>query len=406
MPIRTHVVALAAGLAAAALAPNAGLAQSFPTERVSLDGFDVDGDNGLRDSYVRGVGAPCIEREPNDRFIDRTWFNLDAEPCSTISGKLEERTRPTPNPDTYLIAFDKNDHVIAFDDNSSELGDGKASALWLEPVDHGDGSRSVRVAVTGRPDGVDGQPDGLFFNSPHNQRGGFRLFVTYEDADGNPVLGDREEPVVDTAGGPGDADSSRVFVTGAELFRFNFFPPESAAVAHVQIDNTVGEVPVCEDVDFLALSGLPALCDVAVTVLGCINDDHFPERVRLGWFDKTGDLIADEASAFPPQPLTLSALADANGRVNIALTGFTDTDFDGLRDIVFRETGPDAPGGEPGHGACCCYSILIEVVEHEPGGPAELPDEFLMRNGDLNTDGVVNIADLAVLLGSWGAALP
>jgi len=365
-----------------------------------------DDDNGVRDSYVRWVGDPCVEREPNDRFIDRTWFNLDAKPCSSISGKLEERTRETPNPDTYLLAFDKQDNVIAQDDNSSELGDGKASALWIEPVDHGDGSRSVRVAVTGRPDGVDGRPNGLLFNSPHGQLGGFRVFVSYVDEDGAPVLDECEDPVVDTAGGPGDVNGARMFLTGAELFRFNFFPPEGAAMAHVQIDNTVGEIPTCNDVDFMTFSGLPALCDVAITVVGCINYENRPEPVRLGWFDKDGDLLTDVASVFPPQPLTLSAVADVNGRVNIAVTGFFDDNFDGTRDFSLSRNVEQAFGEDPGHGACCCYTIIYDVIGHEPETPSEPGDELLMRNGDLNTDGVVNIADLSVLLSSWGATFP
>ncbi len=362
-----------------------------------------DDDNGLRDSYVRWIGDPCIEREPNDRFIDRTWINLDANDCPAISGKLEERRFPGQQPDTYLFAFDKDDNIIGEDNDSSTLGNGKASALWLDVVEHGDGTGSVRLAVTGRPDGVDGIPNGLFFNAEHGQLGAFDLTVSYFDEDGVPVLDECEEVIVDR--GAGSDDGFLEFFTGAELFRLNFIAPEGAATAHVEIDNTVGTIPNCNDVDHFTFAGLPPACDVAVTVLSCINDEGDPEAVRLGWFDKTGELITAQ-----PSPgnglLTLSTIADANGRVNVAITGFSDTDFDGVRDVFPpRNIDPDDLEAD-GHGACCCYALLVEPIGHVIEEPEGMTPEDLMRQGDLNVDGGVDVIDLAIMLNSWGVVVP
>jgi hypothetical protein len=364
-----------------------------------------DDDNGLRDAYLRWIGDPCIEREPNDRFIDRTWINLDENDCGAISGKLEMRELPGTEPDTFLVAYDKQGNVIASDDNSSTLGNGKASALWLEPVDHGDGSRSIRLGVTGRPDGVDGRPDGFFFNSPHGQLGGFRVEVRYVDGSGLPVLDDCEEPIVDAAG----AGTNRPlrFVTGAELFRLNFFPPEGAAMAHVEIDNTVGREEIASDVDHFAFAGLPPLCDVAVTVLGCLGEDGRPDGVRLGWFNKQGELVDSLGSGAPGSPLTFTALTDANGRVNIAITGLGDTDFDGLFDLFPpRNVGTPPFDGPTGHGAACCYALLVEHFEHGFPAPAAAEPEDQLQQGDLNLDGGVDIVDLSILINNWGWTAP
>jgi len=376
----------------------------------SVDGaLAPDDDNGLRDSYLRWIGDPCIEREPNDRFIDRTWINLDNNDCPAISGKLDERRVPGPQPDTYLVAYDKQDNIIAADDNSSTLGNGKASALWLMPVDHGDGSRSVRLGVTGRPDGVDGRPNGLFFNAEHGQIGGFRLEVRYTDAEGLPVLDECEEVVVQTA----DADGSGApleFVTGAEMFRLNFFPPPAAVMAHIEIDNTVGTIGICNDVDFFTFAGLPPACDVAVTMIGCLGENGEPHPVRLGWFDKNAAVVGTAQSNAQAGPLTLSAISDANGRVNIAITGLPDTDFDGEGDGVDPRS-IDTPGfdGPFGHGVCCCYTLLIEPFDHLPEDEcvdiAE-DDMAMLLHGDLNRDGGVDVLDLSMLLGAWGAVFP
>jgi Tol biopolymer transport system component len=367
-----------------------------------------DDSNGLRDAYLRWIGDPCLEREPNDRFIDRTWINLDNNDCPSISGKLETRPFEGPEPDTFLFAFDKQDNVIATDDNSSSLGNGKASALWLEPVlDPDDGTTTIRLAVTGRPDGLDNRPNGLFFNAPHGQIGAFSLTVRYVDEDGLPVLDECEEVIIDGASSDA-AGRPLAFVTGAELFRLNFFPPPGAAMAHVEIDNTVGRVDQANDVDHFAFAGLPALCDVAITVLGCINDQGRPEPVRLGWFTKEGELVETVIpGSAEAGPLTLRGITDANGRINIAITGLQDEDFDGLFDDIFARNIQN-PGydGPVGHGAACCYSLLVEPFENGfPKTPAMTPEEQLAQ-GDLNLDGGVDIVDLSILLNSWGWRLP
>jgi len=364
-----------------------------------------DDENAVQDDYLRWIGDPCIEREPNDRFIDRTWINLDKNDCPAISGKLMQRQVLGLAPDTYLLAFDKQDNVIAQDDNSSSMGDGKASALWLEPVDHGenDDTRSIRLAVTGRPDAVDGTSNGLLFNSPHAQRGAFSLTVTYFDAEGLPVLDECEEIVTDTA--TSDANGAPLaFVTGAEMFRLNYIVPDEAATAHVEIDNQLETIDICNDVDYYTLAGLPPACDVAVTLLGCLDETGEPCQTRLAWFDKNANLVETVAASSTPAPLTLSAISDANGLVTFAVTGALDTDFDGEADLLPpRNVGTPDFNGPFGHGCCCCYSILVETIKHDPD--PECPENEMMeqlRHGDTNLDGGVDVLDLSTMLGNWG----
>lgn len=354
-------------------------------------------------AYANGI--PGYEHETNDVFEDAQVVDLAVAPY--LNGKLMRRAYFGARPDTYLGAVNKTEAVIARDDNSSDLGNGKASALFgLVPIPDGDGGApTIRLWVTGRPDGLDSDFNGLFFNGPHQQFGEFTLHVEYfGDPVGVPPRSEIE-PI-------GSETVVAEFVTGAESFRFNFFPPEGTLFVDARIDNSTGTQPVADDVDHYSLTGLDPLCDYAITVIGGVTeDDCRPSDTVLGWFNKNGELIATDANSGPaPSYPQLTALTDSNGRLRIAVTGRGDFDFNGLVDAFEDGRNIDAPIPLPPlvHGVVGCYTIIAERVEHEVSPePGEIEyNRTLLERGDLNQDGGVDVVDLARLLNNFGWTAP
>jgi len=338
----------------------------------------------------------------NDGFDDREPVTVADPGCAYISGKLQENSDPGRAPDTYLFLFDKDDNVLCEDDDSSALGNGKASACYgVAPVDNGDGTASVRLGVTGRPDGVDDAFDGLFFNAPHGQLGEARVRVTYRDDLGNQIDTD-----VYTCG----------FTTGAEAFRVNYTAPQGTASVDVEIDNTTESFPLCDDVDFYQLEGLDPGCDYAVTVVGGAHQLGGRPCAILGWFDKNGALLSVasdptiDRNGEGGQGAQLSLISDANGRVRLAVSGVGDADFDGLvlPDRPARDVGTPGREPSPAHGCCACYTLKIERNTHpEQGTPeCEDPQASQMALGDINLDNGIDILDLAIILNHWGWTAP
>jgi hypothetical protein len=120
----------------------------------------------------------------------------------------------------------------------------------------------------------------------------------------------------------------------------------------------------------------------------------------------------DEDSGPTPFYPQLSVLSDASGAVRIAVSGRGDLNFNGLAD--FREDDHErdieTPVPEPSfvHGIVGCYTLHLELLEHEPsGGPAMSPEDRLaLEAGDLNLDGGVDVVDLARLLNNFGWTMP
>ena len=110
----------------------------------------------------------------------------EARALRDAAGKLEKREAPNCEPDTYLFLWDKDDNIVAQDNDSSSLGNGKASAVYgAVPIANGDSpGGTVRIGLTGRPDGIDGHFNGLFFNAAHQQIGEATVYVTYYDGMG------------------------------------------------------------------------------------------------------------------------------------------------------------------------------------------------------------------------------
>ena len=276
--------------------------------------------------------------DANDSFDDREIIGVEDYQCFYLSGKLQDNEFPGRFPDTYLFMYDKDDNVVCEDDNSSTKGNGKASACFsVAPIPNGDDENAtIRLGVTGRPDGVDNMFNGLFFNAPHEQLGEAEVCVTYFDEGGAEI----------------DSDIYlATFQTGAEAFRINYVVPEGTATVDVEIDNTTETFPVCNDVDYYQLENLELASDYVVTVIGGVQEDCTPNCAILGWYNKQGELVLPVAGLPTPrgeegnfgQGAQLSVISDANGRVRFAVSGYGDEDFNGLLDAEEEAEEDDSP---------------------------------------------------------------
>ncbi len=350
--------------------------------------------------YERAGDNPERSDNYNDTFAAREFHTMSDFNCFYLSGKLHENEDQGRYPDTYLFMFDKFDNVVCQDDNSSSKGNGKASACFgVAPIPNGDDANAtVRLGITGRPDGVDNMFNGLFFNAPHEQLGEAEVCVTYYGAGGAVI----------------DSDIYLcTFVTGAEAFRVNYVVPAGTASVDVEIDNTTETFPICNDVDYYELDGLEEACDYAITVIGGMDQNCEPNCAVLGWFDKNGNLVDPSANngGWDDTPgAQISVISDANGRIRFAVSGYGDRDFDGWLLSEGENAEPPRNVGTPGydpppvHGCCTCYTLKVEWNKHVDVEPCEIDGPVMLQlsNGDLNLDGGVDVIDLAIMLNSWG----
>jgi len=360
-------------------------------------------------------GKVKFEVEANNTFDSATWIMVET-PDTHVTGKLEKTYVPDCEPDTYMLLFDKENGIVNRDDNSSPLGNGWASGIEEIDdsnglIDNSDGTRSLRIGLTGRADGLDGVFNGLFQNDPHHQKGEFTLIVTWMDEDEMPCPSPMLLP-----DGKGEIANPQVYVDrfeiGAEAFYLNYVVPVDAVSASIAVDNTTGVLRTCRDVDYLRLDNLVPLCDYCFTQIGGIDCECRPTDTLVGWFDKLGHLIQlsydwDNDTGYSELCFT----ADSHGVAILAVTGEGDEDFDGMhdggpRDIIYCDE------REWGHGVCGCWTFAIRTIaphgEGSPMGPDDgLPSEaelllMAMDRGDINQDGTTDTADLGILLGNFG----
>jgi len=366
--------------------------------------------------------------EPNDHCdpnnLEESCNRFDFLECGPyIDGKLEKRYVVACEPDTFMVLFDKLNNIVNQDDNGSNKGNGWASGLFGVDdangiINNGDGTRGVRIGITGRPDGLDGVFNGLFQNGPHAQLGKFTLCVTFLDDNGEPLV----DPLLPQGGGisPNPVTYTDEFVTGAEAFHINYTLPQGTASVDIAIDNSIVCEEVREDVDFFCIENLVPLCDYCVTQIGGLDCECKPTATAIGWFDKSCELI-DKAQGNLPIPgyTELCIVADVNGRAIIAVSGADDCDFNGVHDAHESETFDRAPiecdFQDWGHGVAGCYTLKIQVIgDHGNSGPSDDEGETgnsaaienAMLHGDLNMDGKTDTADLGILIGNFGWTSP
>ncbi len=375
----------------------------------------------------------CDDYEPNDdcdlpQEICVTSDDPEVEPCGPyLSGMLEERVTPGCQPDTFLVLFNKQNQIINMNNNGSNVGNSKGSGLYdittANGLSEGNGDdRWLRIGVTGYPDGLVQPFNGYPQNGPHGQLGEFQMTVTFydgageiispaivQDANGNDVIIDN--PYVYT----------NEFVTGAEAFRVNFQAPRAmqgggvTASASIEIDNTTGLDPLCNDVDFFKYTGLVPFTDYCITAVGGLSKDCTPIDLQLGWFDKSCFLLLIDCDSGPNGVAELCVVADTNGEVIIGVTGKGDDDFDGyLTPPMAAPADGRAVDGCPDpsthHGVCGCYTLCImtfdphtgELVDRSPNDVLHEQITDSMHHGDMNMDGKTDTADLGMLMGRFG----
>ncbi len=393
---------------------DADIGQDFLVDITLTDTFG----RSVRDTVEIVVTVVCAEVEDNNTPEMANIIDAD---CVYISGKLQKNPVVVCEPDTFLTLFDKNNNVINRDDNGSSVGNGWASGLTdlgirnngaPSPIGDGgdglinnnDGSYSLRMGITGRPDGLDGVFNGLFLNAAHGQLGAFRVTVTFKNINGNVIV-----PIGFPSSAPleNPVTYEGEFVTGAEAFYINYTAPLGTAMVDIEIDNQVENDFVCNDIDFFTIRGLIPLCDYCITQVGGIDCECRPTDLNLGWFDKLGNLIDKDDNSGPVEGYAeLCIVADANGHATIGVTGTGDDNFDGLAD-AWEDASARAPVecNEPphGHGVCGCYTLCIMVTgPHGGTSQAATLDSTIAEDrmrGDLNGDGTIDSADLAQLLG-------
>jgi len=384
----------------------------------------VETNNGLYD-----IGITVSRAIPSSAVLFEDLADCQAEvnalcpPAQTLFpddgtcfiGTLVKRDFPDCEPDTFLVLFDKELNIIAQDDNGSTKGNGWASGLpFIQDgtgfIDDGDGTWSLRIGVTGRPDGLDGDFNGLFQNAGHQQFGEFTITVSFFDGGSGVLLG--SETYTDR------------FNTGAEAFYINYDVPDHNGHASITIDNTTGAIAALPDQDVFHLEGLIPFCDYFITQIGGLNNDCRPTDTVMVWVDKNCGVIwaSNEYSAATGFE-ELNIIADYKGRANFAIAGedqrgrLLSTGLDMTPpEIMARAAGecilPD-PNIDEG-----CYTLCFRLAPPHPSatGPMESGDvaatadtlEGEIRNamsrGDLNMDGRTDTADLGLLLGNFGWA--
>jgi len=392
-----------------------------------------------------------------------------------INGKLEKREIYGLQPDTWLCVFDKFGETIASDDNGSSYGNSKASGMFIGDgdndgvsdilTDNGDGTYSLRLAVTGFPDGFDGNCDGFFMNAPHGQLGEFCVTIEYfsdigkfitdgetttsqsflrADSDGVVAEGTTGKPVL-----IGTDTYKDEFVTGAEAFRLNFTTPR-ALLVRISIDNTCGREARYFDVDYMCFTGLEPLKPYCITQIGGLDYDCNPTDTVLCWIDKNCDVVFSDNSSGPAFGYSrLCVIADVNGNICISVSGSGDDNCDGLvrkgpvptaadakfdydGDLlvglddncpyVFNPDQKDSDGDGVGdycdnnnpdhlndgyiyvpHGIHGTYTLELtrDFTPNSFPGDCNVNVEMAGK-GDVNLDGIVDASDLTRLLSNWG----
>ncbi|MEX2306048.1 MAG: hypothetical protein WD738_00550 [Pirellulales bacterium] len=279
---------------------------------------------------------PIFATEPNETFAATTVLS---------PGVLSVADQLGHFPDTVLGIRDLFGNVYHVDDDSSHLGDGRASGVCIEcdgnvvPTNEG----SIDFSISGYDD--------FDFVGSHSQSGYYKVFVNVYDF---------FDELVD------EFSEVRLLQPGV-VHDFSYSDFEwIEGYYEVYIDNTVGL-----DVDFFTFTGLsPGAAFTAQT----LDPDEIDIDTYLGWFDENGVLLdADDDSGGGPSGWLslLEGTVPANGMLTLAVTGFGDDNFAG------------------DHGEFGTYELQLDL-------DAGLP-------GDFNGDNSVNAADYVTWRNSGGS---
>jgi hypothetical protein len=231
-----------------------------------------------------------------------------------------------------LGARDVSGVIGRVDDDSSPLGDGRASGLTGVSVN----SETLQFSVSGFGDSVE---DGEF-SGGHFEQGEYEVFVHVFDSMGAEISM--------------FSQLSQLSAGLVEDFEFSN-PAWMGGSYNVYIDNTVGS----SDVDFYTFAGLTPNASFEVRMF-----DEFESGIAtyLGWFDDEGELIATDADSGDNGLSFIMGTVPSSGSLTFAVTGIGDDSFAGDHSW---------PGA---------YTLVLEATD-------------ATMQGDLNQDNYVDAAD-------------
>jgi hypothetical protein len=277
--------------------------------------------------------SPATAAEPNEDFESATVLSAGV---LLVSDELVQA------PDTFLGIRNFLGAIVAFDDDGSSEGNGKASGL--KGISTQDGS--IQFAVTGW-----GDDD---FSGNHSEAGEYEVFVQTYDSFGDAANLYRQVATLQ----PGAVDDYSLFDDEAFLGTYDVF-----------IDN-LGDFNVYADIDYFTFTGLtPGATFTAKT----LDPDSVGLDTLLGWYSDDGFFIGSDDDGGGDGLSLLSGTIPANGRVTLAVTG----------------TGDDAFVGD--HIVRGAYDLKLTI-----GGGVDYAADF-------NNDGKVNGLDLAAWKTAFGA---
>ncbi len=406
------------------------------------------------------------ELEDNDRFerrqvIDATSLSSDGfeSSCFFVTGKLQKDCVFDCEPKCGLIAYAKP--VQCFDESGDPVFGQFAEPIVAKstsgnltdvPINE-DGT--IRLGVGATTDVADMTLNGLASNGLHEQGGEVLVKVFLNEGTTRGIGPDFEYlfRFADLANG---SNAGRV--------AFKVPPGSSATTFDVLCCEDVGRVEVCWDTDYYEIDlGLEEAGEAwCISTIGGLTEECTKTEIQLGEFNKNG-LLLNLSDQLPFGEIC--TLADDQGVLRFAVSGPEDKDFDGIDDdeeslkqdiqnalfFLFDEDGePGGPGflaefvggastkdgsenevvrlsreifdflandegldvgcGSPfeallAHGTCGGYTIKIRKGEHvdsdpDPGNDGE--ERSMAERADLNGDGWVDSADLAMMLSNWG----
>ena len=299
----------------------------------------------MRKRYIAAIivtlaaTSSAFATEPNETFATSTVLSPGV---LSVSDELGDSGFDVP--DTVLGVRDHFGTIYATDDDSSPLGDGRASGLFAVPTNSG----AIDFAISGYPD--------FDFDGSHSEQGSYEVFVDVYDFFGDLV---------------DEFSAVRLLQPGIV---HDFFYSDSEWIGgeyDVYIDNLLA----VSDVDFFRFTGLtPGAAFTATTVDP--NDTNLD--TYLGWFDGGGALLAANDDIDPENEIYLSSLGGvvpASGTLTFAVTGYGDEGFVGEHSIF----------GD--------YELQLDI-------------ESAGLSGDYNDDGTVDAADYVVWRKNVGTSNP
>ncbi len=241
-------------------------------------------------------------------------------------------TGDTGRPDTILGHFNPSfTTMLGSDDNSSTLGDGKASEMMGVPL-YSNGSAYFRVT---------GSDDELFTKN-HMQSGRYSITFNVHDPLGNLVPDKSFTEFEDVT--PHELDNVWINPSSPEPGYSDW----TGFTVDAVINNVIGP-GTGDSLDFFTFTGFQAFQPFTVQLTNA-------EFVGLiGWYSESNSLleVSNPADSLP----TLSGVADSSGHVTIGVTGMGDINFLGEHSQVGQYTLAFVP--EPSAGVAMAIGAVL-----------------------------------------------